>query len=97
MPYRAANSCSWRKAVGVLSDIAKHDPKAWPVALNVFEKPFGLCAMGAALADKDLDVQLLTRKLDCGAPERAGQSGQDERQDEEPVSDHDSAATQDVN
>jgi len=63
----------------VLSDIAKHDPKAWPVALKVFEKPFGLCAMGTALADKDFDVRLLTRRLDCGAPKREGQSGQQER------------------
>jgi hypothetical protein len=82
---------------GVLSDIAKHEPKAWPVAVKVFEKPFGLRAMGAALADKDLYVRLLTRRLDCGAPKRAGQNGQDERQDEESVSDHDSVATQDVN
>ena len=80
----------------VLTDIAKHDPKARPVALKVFEKPFGLRAMGTALADKDLDVRLLTRRLACRAHERAGQCGQDERQDEEPVSDHDSVATQDV-
>jgi hypothetical protein len=78
---------------GILFDIAKHDPKAWPVALKVFEKPFGLCAMGAALADKDLDVRSLTDRLDCRAPERAGQSGQEERQDEESVRDHDSAVT----
>ena len=63
----------------VLSDIAKHDPKAWPVALKVFEKPFGLCAMGTALADKDFDVRLFTGRLDCGAPKREGQSGQQER------------------
>ena len=76
----------------VLSDIAKRDPKARPVALKVFEKPFGLCAMGAALADKDLDVRLLTRRLDCGAPKREGQSSQEECQDEESVGDHDSVA-----
>jgi hypothetical protein len=81
----------------VLSDIAKHDPKAWPVAPKVFEKPFGLCAMRTALADKDLDIRLFTGRLDCRAPERAGQSGQDKRQDEESVRGHDSAATQRVN
>ncbi len=52
----------------VLSDIAKHDSKGRPVALKVFEKPFGLRAMGAALADKDFDVRLLSGRLDCGAP-----------------------------
>jgi hypothetical protein len=81
----------------VLSDIVKHDSKAWPVAPKVFEKPFGLRAMWTALADKDLNVRLFTGRLDCRAPERAGQSGQEERQDEESVSDHDSVATQDVN
>jgi hypothetical protein len=80
----------------VLFEITKHDPKAWPVALKVFEKPFGLCAMRAALADKDLDARLLTRSLDCGARRRAGQSGQEECQDEESVRGHDSVATQDV-
>jgi hypothetical protein len=81
----------------VISDIATHDPKARPVALKVFEKPFGFCAMRAALADKDFDVRLFTGRLDCGAPKREGQSGQDECQDEDSVGDHDSAATQDVN
>jgi hypothetical protein len=81
----------------VLFEITKHDPKAWPVALKVFEKPFGLCAMGTALADKDLNVRLFTGRLGCGAPEREGQNGQEERQDEESVRDHDSAATQDFN
>jgi hypothetical protein len=81
----------------VLSDIAKHDPKAWPVAPKVFEKPSGFRAMRVALADEDLDIRLFTGRLDCGAPDRAGQSGQEERQDEESVRDHDSVATQDVN
>ncbi len=58
----------------VLSAIAKHDPKAWPVAPKVFEKPFGLCAMRTALADKDLDIRLFTGRLDCRAPERSGQA-----------------------
>lgn len=81
----------------VLSDIAKHDPKAWPIALKVFEKLFGLCAMGTALADENLDVRLLTGRLDCGAHKRAGQNGQKERQDEGSVRDHDAVAPQDVN
>jgi hypothetical protein len=46
-----------------------------PVALKVFEKPFGLCAMRTALADKDLDIRLFTGRLDRSAPERAVQSG----------------------
>jgi hypothetical protein len=77
----------------VLFEITKHDPKAWPVALKVFEKPFGLRAMRTALSDKDLDIRLLTGRLDCRAPKRAGQSGQDKRQDQESVRDDDSAAT----
>jgi hypothetical protein len=81
----------------VLSDIAKHDPKAWPIALQVFEKPFGLRAMRTALTDKDLDIRLFTGRLDWRASEQAGQSDQEERQDEESVRDHDSAATQNVN
>ena len=52
--------------------------------------------MRTALADKDLNVRLFTGRLDCGAPKRAGQSGQDKREEEESVRDHDSAATQDV-
>jgi hypothetical protein len=63
----------------VLFEITKHDPKACPVALKVFEKPFGLRAMRTALADKDLDIRLFTGRLDCRAPERAGQRGQEER------------------
>ena len=81
----------------VLSDITQRDPKARPVSLKVFEKPFGLCAMRAALSNKGLNVRLLTCRLDCGAPTRTGQSGQEERQDEEPVGDHDSIAMSDVN
>ena len=53
-----------------LFDIAKHDPKARPVALKISEKPFGLCAIRTALADKDLDIRLLTGRLDCRASER---------------------------
>ena len=75
----------------VLSDIAKHDPKAWPVAPKVFKKPFGLCAMRTALADKDLDIRLFTGRLYCGAHRRAGQRGQEERQGQESVRDHDSS------
>ena len=60
----------------VLSEITKHDPKAWPVALKALEKPFGLRAMRTALADKDFNVRLFTGRLDCGAPKRAGQRGQ---------------------
>jgi len=82
---------------GVLSDIAKHDSKGRPVALKVFEKPFGLRAMEAALAGKDCDVRLLPGRLDGGASQREGQGSKDKRQDEEPVCDHDSIATQDVN
>ena len=63
----------------VLFEITKHDPKAWPVALKVFEKPFGFRAMRTALADKDLNVRLFTGRLDCIASKRAGQSGQQER------------------
>jgi hypothetical protein len=70
---------------------------SWPVAPKVIEKQFGLRAMRTALADKDLDVRLLTRRFDCRAPERAGQSGQDKREDEESVCDHNSVATEDVN
>jgi hypothetical protein len=69
----------------------------WPVATKVLEKPFGLRAMRTAFSDKDLDVRLPTRRLDSRAPERAGQSGQDKREDEESVCDHNSAATQNVN
>jgi hypothetical protein len=68
----------------------------WPVALKVFEKPFGLCAMGEALADKDLNVRLFTGRLDGGASKRAGQSG-GRAPGRKSVSDHDSVATQDVN
>ena len=68
-----------------------------PVTLKVFEKPFGRCAMRTALADKDPNIRWFTGQLDCGAPKWAGQSGQNKRQDEESVCDHDSAATQDVN
>ena len=53
--------------------------------------------MRTALADKDLNVRLFTGRLDCGAPRRGGQSGQDKREEEESMRDHDSAATQDVN
>lgn len=81
----------------VLSDIANHNSKGRPVALKVFEKPFGLRAMGAALAGKDFDVRLLPGQLDGGAPQREDQGSKDKRQDEEPVCDHDSIATQDVN
>ena len=80
----------------VLSDIAKHDPKAWPVSLKVFEKPSGFCAMGAALADKDLNVRLFTGRLDYGASKRTGQSG-GRAPGRKSVSDHDSVATQDIN
>lgn len=69
----------------------------WPVALNVFDNPFGFRAMQTALTDKDLDVRLLTRGLDCCVPERVSQSGQEKRQYEDFVRDHDSVAMQDIN
>lgn len=81
----------------VLSDIANHDSQGRPVALKVFEKLFGLRAMEAALAGKDFDVRLLPGRLDGGASKREGQGSKDKRQDEEPVCDHDSIATQAVN
>ena len=52
---------------------------SWPVALKVFDNLLGFRAMRSALTDKDIDVRLLTRKLNCCACERAGQSGQEER------------------
>jgi hypothetical protein len=76
----------------VLFEIAKHDPKAWPVAPKVFKKPLGLCAMRTALADKDLDVRLFT----YGAPKRAGQSYEEECQDEESMPDHASIVAQEI-
>ena len=51
-----------------LPDIVKYDPKAWSVALKVFEKLFSLCATGVALADKDFDVRLLTRYSTVALP-----------------------------
>ena len=61
---------------------------SWPVALKVFDNPFGIRAMRTALTDKDIDVRLPARKLDYCASERAGQSDQEERQYEEFVRDH---------
>lgn len=70
---------------------------SWPVATKVLEKPFTLRAMRTALMDRHLDGRLLTRRLDCLPPERAVESSQEERQDEESVCDHSSVATQNVN
>jgi hypothetical protein len=53
--------------------------------------------MRTVLADKDLDGQVRTRRLDCRAPERAVESSQEERQDEESVYDHNSVARENVN
>ena len=69
----------------ILSDIAKHDPKARPVALKVFEKPFGLCAMGAALADKNFEIRDWFAGLDpCPAPQREQDKTDTYRADEPP-------------
>lgn len=48
---------------------------SWPVALKVFDNRFGFRAMRTTLMDKDIDLRLLTRRLDCCASERANQSG----------------------
>jgi hypothetical protein len=53
--------------------------------------------MRTALADKDLNVRLRTRRLACRVPKRASLRGQDKREGEGSVCDHDFAATQDVN
>jgi hypothetical protein len=70
---------------------------SWPVKPKVLEKPLGRCAMWIALADKDLHISLFTGRLACCAPKRAGQSGQDKREDEESVRNHGSATMQNVN
>jgi hypothetical protein len=54
------------------------DSKRSPVALKVFEKPFGFCAMGVAVANKDRDVRSRVSGRDSG-------SGDKQKWDEEPT------------
>ena len=66
---------------------------AWLVVQTVFKDLFCRCAIRTASVDKDLEIRFHW-PVRLPRSKRAGQSGQDERQDEESVSDHDSAATQ---
>ena len=66
---------------------------SWPIMLEVWVKPVGFRAVQA---DKHLHIRRFTGRLARHTPKRARQSNQEERQDKEPVHDHDSVALPDV-